>query len=97
MKLLLHIILKDLRRHWPEVGAYFFIVVAWTHQQSDPSAFAWLHQREFIPIFLFALWFLVVIRAIQGESLVATESGGPRTLIAGAYFWWRRFYSWCLC
>src|SRR5450631_1517570 len=83
MKIILHIMLKDLRRHWWEIGLYVLSCGTWAWQIQHPGAWRWLQQKELAPIVMFGLWFLIAIRAIQGECLV-----GDREI------WMTRPYHW---
>jgi hypothetical protein len=83
MKLVLHILLKDLRRHRWEIVLFLLSCAAWTWQTAYPSGWPWLRTREVVPILLFGLWFLITIRVVQGESLVGDRE-----------FWLTRPYQW---
>lgn len=83
MKIILHILLKDLRRQWIEISLFLLVCVAWAWQIAHPSAWEWFRQRDFTPVLFFGMWFLVVIRAVQGECLVGDRE-----------FWMTRPYRW---
>jgi len=83
MKMIFHILLKDLRRHWLEISGFVVVCFVWAWQESHPLAFEWLHQRGIIPILLFVLWILVTLRLIQGECMVGDRE-----------FWPTRPYRW---
>src|SRR5215472_13918813 len=69
MKLVLHILIKDLRRQRLEISGYCLAVVAWAWREAHPTALEWMRQPELLPMMMFGLRFLVTIRAVQGESL----------------------------
>jgi hypothetical protein len=83
MKIVLHILAKDLRRQWIEIGLFVLTCAAWAWQTAHPLAIAWFRQRDFVPVLLFGLWFFIVIRAVQGECLVGDRE-----------FWMTRPYRW---
>jgi hypothetical protein len=83
MKITLHILLKDLRRHRWEIALYLISCAAWAWQTIHPGSWQWLHQRELAPIVMFGLWFLITVRVIQGEGLVGDRE-----------FWMTRPYHW---
>jgi hypothetical protein len=83
MKIVLHILAKDLRRHWREIALYLLACAAWAWQTAEPFALEWLHQHEFTPVLMFGLWFFIVIRIVQGELLVGDRE-----------FWMTRPYRW---
>ena len=83
MKIVLHILLKDLRRHWIEIGLFVLVCAAWTWQISHPMAWEWLRQREMVSILLFGLWIFVTVRVVHGECLVGDRE-----------FWRTRPYHW---
>jgi hypothetical protein len=83
MKMILHILAKDFRRQWIEIGLFVLTCAAWVFQTAHPGAFAWFRQRDFTPVLLFGLWFFIVIRAVQGENLVGDRD-----------FWMTRPYRW---
>ena len=83
MKIILHILVKDLRRQWIELSFFALVCAAWAFQTARPGAIEWFRQRDFTPVLLFGLWFFVVIRAVQGECLVGDRE-----------FWMTRPYRW---
>jgi hypothetical protein len=83
MKMILHILLKDLRRHWLEISAYLLVCATWAWREAHPFALEWLRQRDLIPILLFGLWMLITVRLVQGECLVGDRE-----------FWPTRPYRW---
>jgi hypothetical protein len=83
MRIILHILLKDLRRHWREIVLFFAVTAGWAYQQAHPYTLLWLRQKELLPILLFLLWFFITIRVVQGEALVGDRE-----------FWPTRPYRW---
>jgi hypothetical protein len=83
MKMILHIFRKDLRRHRIEIGLYMLACAAWAWETAHPFGWVWLTEKEFVPIVLFGLWFVVTVRVVQGESLVGDRE-----------FWMTRPYRW---
>jgi hypothetical protein len=83
MKIILHILVKDLRRQWIELSLFVLVCAAWVWQSAHPMAWEWFRQREFVPVLLFGLWFFIVIHAVQGECLVGDRE-----------FWMTRPYRW---
>jgi hypothetical protein len=81
--MILHILRKDLRRHCWEIGSFVLVCAVWTWQTSHPYGWVWMHQRQLVPILLFALWFILAVRAVQGECLVGDRE-----------FWPTRPYRW---
>src|ERR1700722_1742167 len=83
MRMILHIMLKDLKRHWPEIAGFIFITAGWAWQEAHPEPWIRTHASGAFPILLFVLWFILVIRVVQGESLVGDRE-----------FWQTRPYCW---
>jgi hypothetical protein len=86
MKLILHIMLKDLRRHWREVALFAAVMAGWAWHTTHPSASGWLGQGVAGGVFIalpFVLWFFIVVRVVQGECLVGDRE-----------FWQTRPYRW---
>jgi hypothetical protein len=81
--MILHILRKDLRRHWWEISGFVLVCAVWTWQISHPNGWSWVHQRQLVPILLFGLWFILTVRAVQGECLVGDRE-----------FWPTRPYRW---
>jgi hypothetical protein len=77
MRLIPHIVLKDLRRQRLEILGYCVAVVVWAWREVHPAAFEWLREREMLPMLIFGLWLLVTVRAVQGESLVGDKEWWP--------------------
>jgi len=85
MKMILHILLKDLRRHWMEITGYWLVCATWAWRQAYPFELEWMQQRELVPILFFAMWILLTVRLVQGECLVGDRE-----------FWPTRPYRWPL-
>jgi hypothetical protein len=83
MKMILHILLKDLRRHRSEIALFLLFCVTWTWAQAKPSSWSWMNERNILPFFLFGLWLFITVRVVQGESLVGDRE-----------FWSTRPYQW---
>jgi hypothetical protein len=84
MTIILHILLKDLRRHWREVGLFAAVTAGWAWQQAHPYQWGYfIQQKQALPILFFLLWFFITVRVVQGESLVGDRE-----------FWTTRPYRW---
>jgi hypothetical protein len=83
VKIILHILAKDLRRHWIEIALYLLACTAWVWQTAHPSSWMWIPERDLVPILPFLLWFILTVRVVQGESLVGDRE-----------FWMTRPYRW---
>jgi hypothetical protein len=83
MRIILHILVKDLRRQWIELGLFVLTCAAWVWETTHPGEWDWFRQRELVPVLLFGLWFFIVIRSVQGECLVGDRE-----------FWMTRPYRW---
>lgn len=85
MRIFFHILLKDLRRHLWEIVLFIATVAAWALQVVHPNL--WLKQNlpVLLEVVLFLIWFYLVIRITQGESLVGESE-----------FWLARPYRWRL-
>jgi hypothetical protein len=83
MKMILHILAKDLRRHRWELMLFVLACAAWAWQTAEPFGLLWIRTREFAPILFLGLWFIVTVRVVQGESLVGDRE-----------FWMTRPYRW---
>lgn len=81
--MVLHILTKDLRHHRWEIALYVLACAAWTWQTANPLESDWLRQKGLVPLLLFGMWFILVIRAVQGEPLVGDRE-----------FWMTRPYRW---
>lgn len=89
MKVTLHILRKDLRRHWPEIFASILVAAGWAWQQAHPDPWIQNHASAVFPILLFVLWFILTVRAVQGESLV----GDREFWQTRPYCWWQLMFA----
>ena len=83
--MILHVLLKDLRRQWREIALYILVCTEWAWQQAHPGGWIWQHQREMLPFMLFGLWVFIVVRAVHGECLV----GDREFWATRPYRWWQ--------
>lgn len=83
MKIVWHIVLKDLRHFWIEVSVFLASVVAWTSQQAYPDAWHWSDAKDVLPVVMITAWIVLAIRLIQGEPIVGDRE-----------FWQTRPYRW---
>lgn len=89
MSQILHILRKDLRRHWPEIVTSLVLLSLftwnqpriWVGQAFEIRFFAGL--IRFVPTLLILSWAFLIVRLIQGESLVGDRQ-----------FWTTRPYEW---
>jgi hypothetical protein len=77
MKMVLHILKKDLRRHWIEISGYLLVCATWAWREAHPFELEWMKRNELIPILLFGLMFLITVRLVQGECLVGDREWWP--------------------
>jgi hypothetical protein len=68
LKIVLHIFLKDVRRHWKEISLFFLCCGSWGWAVTHPLS--WIQQRGVIPVAMFGLWVFLTIRVVHGECLV---------------------------
>ncbi len=83
MRLVLQILVKDLRRHWREIALFVCCCCGWAWERMHQGGWIWTHQRETLPVALFGLWLLITVRAVHGECLVGDRE-----------FWQTRPYTW---
>src|SRR5215469_4872449 len=97
MNQILRILKKDVRRHWPEILISFAVLALYTDRELQPwrnafevdvisrSPFFYiLSERYFAPA-LIIFWIFLVIRVVQGESLV----GDRQWWTTKPYIWWQ--------
>ena len=97
MDQILHILKKDVRRHWPEILISLAVLALYTHRELQPwrnafeveaisrsPLFYILSERYFAPA-LIIFWIFLVIRVVQGESLV----GDRQWWTTKPYIWWQ--------
>jgi hypothetical protein len=96
MREILHILKKDVRRHWPEVlisliflGLYVRVAI---HNQGYRSAgyslsslFWFRASEESIPPLMIGFWIFLTLRVIHGEALV----GDRQWWVTKPYEWWK--------
>jgi hypothetical protein len=68
LRIVLHILLKDLRHHWREIALFVICCGTWGWDATHPMS--WTHQRGMIPAVMFGLWVFLSIRVVHGECLV---------------------------
>jgi len=85
VKMILHILLKDLRRQWREIALYVLVSADWAWLSTHPGSWEWMRQKNMLPAVLFGLWVFIVIRAVQGECLV----GDREFWATRPYRWWQ--------
>ncbi|HLZ11546.1 MAG TPA: hypothetical protein VKP58_03075 [Candidatus Acidoferrum sp.] len=89
MKIIFHIFKKDFRRHWPEflVSLIFLAIFLWDQPRQwtvHPPEFRFFSSLlRYLPHFLSLSWAFLLIRLVQGESLVGDRQ-----------FWLTRPYKW---
>ncbi|HEY2857807.1 MAG TPA: hypothetical protein VGJ21_05275 [Terracidiphilus sp.] len=69
----LNILIKDLRRHRWEIALYLVSIVGWATQEANPNHWIKENAGALFPILMFVVWFLLIIRVVQGESLTGTR------------------------
>jgi len=93
MREILHILRKDVRRHWLEIlislillGLYVKITLRGEAVQSTDFSFPWLRlsERWIVPA-LIIFWIVMAIRLVHGENLV----GDRQWWITKPYEWWK--------
>src|SRR6516165_9595551 len=97
MDQILHILKKDVRRHWPEILISLALLALYTHRELQPwrnafeveaisrsPLFYILSERYFAPA-LIIFWIFLVIRVVQSESLV----GDRQWWTTKPYIWWQ--------
>src|SRR6267143_156173 len=94
MNQILHIFRKDVRRHWPEILISLALLALFTRHQLHPwqnsNAFSsisplfYLLAGRYITPAKILVWAFLVIRVVQGESLV----GDRQWWVTKPYEWW---------
>jgi hypothetical protein len=93
MKEILHILKKDVRRHWPEIlislvllGLYVRLTIQVTPNRFGASPLWWLllNAEWSKPLMIF-FWIFLSVRVVQGETLV----GDRQWWVTKPYEWWR--------
>lgn len=85
MRLVFHILLKDLRRQWREIVLFLVAAAGCAAEQAHPAAWAWLSDKYVAPVLFYLLWFFIVIRVVQGEPL----AGDTHLWTTRPYRWWQ--------
>lgn len=97
MDQILHIFKKDIRRHWPEILLSLTLLALYTNRalhpwtnSLDPYSFSrsfyfFVVTGEYIAPVLVIFWLFLVIRVVQGESLV----GDRQWWTTKPYVWWQ--------
>ena len=95
----LHIFKKDVRRHWPEILISLALLVLYTRHelhlwQISPeyysiSSFFFDFSGRYIPFFLVLSWIFLILRVVQGETLV----GDRQWWVTKPYVWWELLLS----
>src|SRR5215467_2139358 len=97
MDQILHIFKKDIRRHWPEILISLALLTLYTNRALHPwtnlldsyllsrSFYFFVVTGEYIAPVLIIFWLFLVIRVVQGESLV----GDRQWWITKPYVWWQ--------
>src|ERR1700690_1009676 len=97
MNQILHIFQKDARRHWPEILISLALLGLFTHHELHPwqkadsfsslTPFFFLLSGRYITPALVLFWAFLIIRVVQGESLV----GDRQWWVTKPYEWWNLF------
>src|SRR6267154_1639553 len=97
MDQILHIFKKDIRRHWPQILLSLTLLALYTNRalhpwtnSLDPYSFSrsfyfFVVTGEYIAPVLVIFWLFLVIRVVQGESLV----GDRQWWTTKPYVWWQ--------
>ncbi|HEV1996228.1 MAG TPA: hypothetical protein VGR03_17980 [Candidatus Acidoferrum sp.] len=92
MRLILHILKKDMRRHWPEIlislvllGLYVWVTLQGPNNRFVGARFLWFQLSvESIPPLMIFFWIFLTVRVVQGETLV----GDRQWWVTKPYEWW---------
>src|SRR5215472_4601853 len=93
MNEVLHILKKDLRRHWPEI-LISLVLLGYFAKASpqgfefiapSPSLFMLRFATEMIRPGLLLFWVFLIVRVVQGETLV----GDRQWWVTKPYEWWK--------
>src|SRR5712675_870928 len=96
MDQILRIFKKDIRRHWPEILLSLALLALYTNRALHPwnlldsysfsrSFYFFVVTGEYIAPVLVIFWLFLVIRVVQGESLV----GDRQWWTTKPYVWWQ--------
>lgn len=92
MRLILHILKKDMRQHWPEIlislmllGLYVWVTLQGPSNRFAGARFLWFQlSAESIPPLMILFWIFLTVRVVQGEMLV----GNRQWWVTKPYEWW---------
>jgi len=92
MRLILHILKKDMRRHWLEIlislvllGFFVWVTVQGPNHRFVGNRFPWFQLTEnTIPPLMIFFWIFLTVRVVQGETLV----GDRQWWVTKPYEWW---------
>jgi len=92
MRLILHTLKKDMRRHWPEIlislvllGLYVRVTLHPPINRFVGAGFPWLQlSADSIPPLMIFFWIFLTVRVIQDETLV----GDRQWWVTKPYEWW---------
>jgi len=97
MDQILHIFKKDIRRHWPEILLSLALLALYTNRALHPwtnsldsypfsrSFYFFVVTGEYVAPVLVIFWLFLVIRVVQGESLI----GDRQWWTTKPYVWWQ--------
>jgi hypothetical protein len=93
MRQALHILKKDVRRHWPEIlislillGLYVRLTLQGPSDYSAIGSFPWYRfSAESIPALMVFSWIFLTLRVVHGEALV----GDRQWWTSKPYEWWK--------
>lgn len=97
MDQILHIFKKDIRRHWPEILLSLALLTLYTNRALHPwadsldsypfsrSLYFFVATGKYVAPVLVIFWLFLVIRVVQGESLV----GDRQWWTTKPYAWWQ--------
>jgi hypothetical protein len=102
MTQILHIFRRDIRRHWPEILISLALLALFTRHELNPwqnsaelsafssiSPFFFALSGRYIPFFLALSWIFLILRVVQGETLV----GDRQWWVTKPYVWWELLFS----
>ena len=102
MTQVLHMFRKDMRRHWPEILISLALLALFTRRALNfweaeayellsysISRFFFALSGRYIPFFLVLSWIFLILRVVQGETLV----GDRQWWVTKPYVWWELLLS----
>jgi hypothetical protein len=92
MRLILHILKKDMRRHWLEIlislvllGLYVWVTLQPPNNRFVGARFFWFQlSAQSLPPLMIFFWIFLTVRVVQGETLV----GDRQWWVTKPYEWW---------